>query len=182
MADSFDKATITSQIPTPGNLWVAAYQRYFRLWVNLARTSRASEDDAQDIVHGVIASILGEPSRQFVSLEHLRNYVARAVLNRVIQHRQQINKRYSFSDLPEMLTAFIPDPLIDRHSQEANELKIVLRKLRRKDFEIIKLRFYSGLTFSEISELLGRPISTLKSREDSALRKIRKELRKKGFR
>jgi len=96
----------------------------------------------------------------------------------VIQHRQQINKRYSFSDLPEMLTAFIPDPLIDRHSQEANELKIVLRKLRRKDFEIIKLRFYSGLTFSEISELLGRPISTLKSREDSALRKIRKELRK----
>lgn len=182
VAESFDGVNTSPPVYDQRDFWVDAYGRYFRLWVNLARTSQASEDDAKDIVHGVIASILNEPKRQFVSIEHLRNYVARAVLNRVIQHRQLLNRRYSFSDLPEILTSVVAEPIPDVPRQETKALKDVFRKLRKKDYEIIKLRFYSGLTFAEISELVGRPISTLKSREDSALRKIRKALRKKGFR
>jgi RNA polymerase sigma-70 factor (ECF subfamily) len=182
VAETFDRTTVTSDISNTSSLWVDAYRRYYRLWVNLAKTSHASEDDAKDIVHGVIASILSEPSRRFVSLEHLRNYVARAVLNRVILHRQQLNRRSSFTDLPEAMTAVVAEPLLEKPSPESKALRDVIRKLRSKDFEIIKLRFYSGLTFSEISALVGRPISTLKSREDSALNKIRKGLRKKGFR
>jgi RNA polymerase sigma factor (sigma-70 family) len=53
-----------------------------------------------------------------------------------------------------------------------------LRRLPKRDFEILKLRFYCGLRFVEISTMLGIPISTLKSREDAAIRRLRSWFRK----
>ena len=55
-----------------------------------------------------------------------------------------------------------------------------LAGLPKKDFNILKHRFYSGLTFQEISELTHVPVSTLKSREESAMKKLRKWFRKRG--
>ena len=56
-----------------------------------------------------------------------------------------------------------------------------LLRLSDDDFQLIKLRFFTGLTFAELSTLLGKPISTLKSRELSALRKLRTWMRDDGF-
>ena len=39
-------------------LIVTAYQRYRSFWINLARTSKLSAEDAEDILHGVIGSLL----------------------------------------------------------------------------------------------------------------------------
>jgi RNA polymerase sigma factor (sigma-70 family) len=60
-------------------------------------------------------------------------------------------------------------------------LRSAILSLPDKDFEVLKYRYYAGLTFREISELLHLSISTLKSREDAAIRKIRRLFRKKGF-
>jgi RNA polymerase sigma-70 factor (ECF subfamily) len=59
-------------------------------------------------------------------------------------------------------------------------LREAIRRLPPKDFEILKLRFYTGLTFQEISQMLDRPVSTLKSREMSAMKKVRAWFRKNG--
>ena len=59
-------------------------------------------------------------------------------------------------------------------------LREAIRRLPPKDFEILKLRFYAGLTFQEISQMLNKPVSTLKSREESAMKKVRAWFRKNG--
>ncbi len=181
MADS-DKPEASTIIRISGDdaLWGVAYQRYIRLWTNLARSSRLSEDDAKDIVHGVLSCILANGVHEFESLEHLRNYVCRAVLNRVVLHHQREVRKTSLLDVPSPSVSEPISALSLRNTSGREVLAEAIRRLKKKQFEIIKYRFYSGLTFSEISLLLGKPISTLKSREEAAMRNIRKELRKKG--
>ena len=64
---------------------------------------------------------------------------------------------------------------------QTRALKSAIQRLPRRDFDVIKLRYYAGYTFDEISSILGTPISTLKSREEAALQKLGKCLRKKGL-
>ena len=156
-----------------------AYCRYRTFWINLARSSLLSREDGEDIVHGIIGTLLARPEFVFESLEHVRNYVARAVLNRAIQARQrsiratELNED-SFPD-SDTIKQF---EMIER-MEEQSALRSVIGNLSKQDFEIIKLRFYSGLTFIEISRMLSIPVSTLKSREDAAIRRIRERIRKK---
>jgi DNA-directed RNA polymerase specialized sigma24 family protein len=43
------------------------------------------------------------------------------------------------------------------------------------------MRFFSGFTLAQVGEFLNMPISTVKSREDAILRKMRKKLHRSGF-
>jgi len=160
--------------------WVHAYRKYHRFWVNLARSASLSEEDAQDIVHGVIASALVLDRVRFQSLEHIRNYVARGVLNRSMQFYQRGGRCTSFTERTDLLIAERDD---DQNHDERLLREVLLEGLEslpKKDFEIVKLRFYSGLTFQEIADLLHLPVSTLKSREESAMKKLRRWFRKRG--
>jgi RNA polymerase sigma-70 factor, ECF subfamily len=160
--------------------WIDAYRKYRRFWVNLARSASLSEDDAQDIVHAVIASALLLDRSRFQSLDHIRNYVARGVLNRSIQQVQRGGRCTEFTERTDLMVA-------DRSEGPNHDERLVrtvlqegLGGLPKKDFEIVKLRFYGGLTFQEISDLLHLPVSTLKSREESAMKKLRRWFRKRG--
>lgn len=73
-------------------------------------------------------------------------------------------------------TAFTQQAILEQQ-EESTALRAVIRDLSQQDYEIIKLRFFVGLTFVEISRMLSVPVSTLKSREDAAIRRIRKGMR-----
>jgi RNA polymerase sigma factor (sigma-70 family) len=167
---------------SPGTgLLILGYRKYFNLWVNLAKSITRSEDDARDVVHNVISGILNDPAREFESIAHVRNYVARAVINRAIQGKQRNEKSVEFTEDLESRMSKVPETLEEHQEEEMTMLKGGIRGLPRNDFEIIKLRFYAGLTFLEISELLNIPVSTLKSRETAALKRMRKWIRKNGY-
>jgi len=167
--------------------WEQAYRRYVGFWIHLARGRSLDEDEATDIVHTIVASIVADPSKQFESMEHARNYVARAIINRSIQAKSRMDRIETRAAGTGSIVDLLQDPdgpgdspagLIQKEISAA--LRAALLKLPTAGFEILKLRFYSGLSFQEISDFLGLPISTLKSREDAALKKIRKWLRKSG--
>ena len=177
--DSSNETGIRIPLPLSG-IWALAYQKYFRMWVNLARGAKISNDEAFDIVHTVIASAFSDSTKEFQSIVHIRNYVSRAVLNRAIQAKQKRDRLEEWTENVELELITedrcgLDDPLF------AEAFKESVRRLPPVDFEIIKLRFYSGLSFQEISDLLHMSISTLKSREDAAIKRIGKWLRKKGF-
>jgi RNA polymerase sigma-70 factor (ECF subfamily) len=172
-----------ARVPAPTVLppdWIDAYRKYHRFWVNLARSSSLSEEDAQDIVHGVIASALVLDRSRFESLEHIRNYIARGVLNRSIQLHQRGGRCTEFTERTDLMIADRSDE--PNHDERLLRAVLIegLEGLPKKDFEIVKLRFYGGLTFQEISDLLHLPVSTLKSREDSAMKKLRRWFQKRG--
>jgi RNA polymerase sigma factor (sigma-70 family) len=160
--------------------WADAYQKYFRFWINLACTSGITREDAKDIVHSVVSSAMMNATCDFQSLEHIRNYVAKGVVNRAIQAKQRADRHSPITEATEVKFAVAADETsLDIHRQRAL-LKEGIRMLPYRDFEILKLRFYSGLTFGEISALLNLPVSTLKSREEAALKKLRRLFRKSG--
>jgi RNA polymerase sigma factor (sigma-70 family) len=159
--------------------WVTAYRKYLRFWVNLARSSSLSEEDAQDVVHAVIASALALDRRRFESVEHIRNYVARGVLNRSFQMHQRGGRCTEFTEKIDVLFAERAEELNHDEHLLRSVLLQGLKSLSRKDFEVLKLRFYGGFTFQEISDLLHLPVSTLKSREESAMNKLRRWFRKR---
>ncbi len=161
-------------------LWAAAYKKYFRLWVNLALTVYFNVAEAEDVVHGVLQSAMLREGEPFESLEHIRNYVAKAVLNRAGQSRHRAERMKTWDEQAEGLFGVGPssEELEDR--EQMRILRKVLVGLNSRDYEIVKLRYFLGLTFQEISDHLGLALSTIKSREESALRRIRRQLRKYG--
>lgn len=162
-------------------LIVSAYERYRSFWINLARSAKIPTQDAEDILHGVMGSILTRRDVQFESLMHVRNYVARSVLNRAGQAHQRSQRVCEFDESVGEEAPPPPDVAGLERREERDALVSVLQSLSVQDYQIVKLRFFSGLTFIEISEMLGAPVSTLKSREDAALKRIRKCFAERGL-
>jgi len=178
---SQDSETPIEFLPNSNEVWGLAYQKYLRFWINLAKTLKVSDDEAKDIVHGVIYTILSGSTKRFESYEHIRNYVAKSILNRAIQSKQRKERRTSWSEATELQFPVSPEAFAGDEELRMQAFREAIQQLSGRDFEIIKLRFYSGNTFQEISQMLNAPISTLKSREEAALKRIRKWLRKKGI-
>jgi len=169
-------------LPTANELWAVAYRRYFGLWTNLAKTSGLSEDESKDVVQSIIAGILCEPhKKEFESLDHVRNYVAKSVFNRVKVVRARNIRKTAWHEDTEIRFATLPDEYSDDAARLRESLCTAVGSLSRKDFTILKMRFFSGFTLAQVGEFLDMPISTVKSREDAILRKIKKKLRRNGF-
>lgn len=161
--------------------WIEAYQKFYYFWVSIARSSSLSEEDAKDVVHAVIESALAQDLSRFESLDHIRNYVARGVLNRVILFFQRGHRTTEFTErIDSQIAERVAEP---DHDQQLIRSVLLegMRALPKKDSEIIKLKMFGGYTFQQIGELLHLPVSTLKSREDSAIKKLRKSFRKRGL-
>jgi RNA polymerase sigma factor (sigma-70 family) len=162
-------------------MWAVAYRKYFGLWTNLARTSGLSEDESKDVVQSIIAGILCEPKREFESLDHVRNYVAKSVFNRVKVVRVRNGKKLAWQEDAEIRFAILPDEYSGDEIKLRHSLCEAVGSLSRKDFNILKMRFFSGFTLAQVGEFMDMPISTVKSREDAILRKLRKKLQRSGF-
>ena len=61
------------------------------------------------------------------------------------------------------------------------EISTALSALPSQTREPLVLRHYGGLTFAEVAEVLGLPVGTVKSRVQSALLKLRAELKQRGI-
>ena len=132
----------------PKNYCVAeAYRKYFNFWFNLAKSLNTTDDEAKDIVHNVLASLLDNPSCAFESIEHVRNYVAKGVLNRSVQSKQRGGRTRPWTELTEIQHAVqAKESGVDEELRIA-AFKEALVRPPKKDFEIIKMRFFSGLQY-----------------------------------
>lgn len=68
-----------------------------------------------------------------------------------------------------------PDKVLEKE-EDRNVVGKILRKLPEMYNIVIKMRFFDGLSYKEMAEIIGKPINTVKSHIFRA-----KELIKKGF-
>jgi RNA polymerase sigma-70 factor (ECF subfamily) len=161
---------------------------YRAIAVNICRGLVQDADTAEDIVQAVLVSIVRKHSRNeitFTSREHLRNYFFKSVRNRTMDVLKDRDRWLSDGDsVLSNLEGEGADPLQDiltleeeeKHNRRLDQITNSLKSLKKHEQEIILYRFMRGMKYREISEETGVPITTLKSREDSALRKLKKIL------
>ena|GEM_PF-2735163 len=167
---------------------VSVMLNYRAIAVNICRGLLEDPDTAEDVVQVVMTSIVQKLSRNeltFTSNEHVRNYLFKSVRNRAMDVLRDREKWLSDSEnVLSNLEGDSEDPLksllsLDeekKNRERLDQLSSGLKNLKKHEEEIILYRFMKGMKYREISENTGVPITTLKSREDSALRKLRKIL------
>jgi RNA polymerase sigma factor (sigma-70 family) len=108
-------------------------------------------------------------------------YRPRAYLRRVLQNlrcqRKQRDKRLN----DEATTDPAESPLEKLANAESLTALVIavrggLEQLSRDEREMLKLRYYSGITFQKISERMGLPLTTLHRRLGKAEEKLRELL------
>ena len=169
-------------------LWAGVMMDYRALAVNVCCGLLADRDAAEDAVQAVIMGILGKIRSGeliFSSREHARNYLLKSIRNRAQDVMKGRGKRSPDSE-EILLQVQEPgeDPLAAIISREEGEERVRrldemargLSSLKTGEREVLMYRFVEGMKYREISELTGIPITTLKSREDSAIKRLRKTL------
>lgn len=136
------------------------------------------QEDAGDIMSEVYMALL----RSLSSYDAEQPFLA--WFNGLIVRQVRSWKRTSWRRLRlmEKLHAYQPaqfvTPIDARMSEMERQqwLLPAIRKLSHKQREIIVLRYYQECSLEEIAHLLNIPIGTVKSRQHSALRTLRRNL------
>lgn len=107
------------------------------------------------------------------SREHRIHWLRKVVTRRCIDQarRRKLRKHVSLEEAPEPFT-FMPatDPLLKRYIEQ------LLGKLAETPRLVVILRYQEGLEPSEIAELLGMPVATVKSHLQRSLALLRRKL------
>ena len=141
------------------------------LWFKLAMRILENREEAEDVVQETLAFLWEK--RQFLSIENPGAYVARAVWLNSIKRRTRRKVTLPLEDVPEPATGeiFSDDPPVDpRHLERA------LEALPPGQQTVIRLKYYRGLSFKEIGEILKISLNTAASRCRYALAALNKSL------
>ncbi len=171
--------------------WGAFFERYrpmaLRFVSGLTRNQDLAEDIFQDAARSVIERT-ATGSLKFESPAHARNYLFRALHNLAITAATSPRSRSVQTDQnpaevvldtrPEPDQAMAETEESRAHDQTLSTLTHALEALPQRDREALSLRFGEGLGFREMAQRTGLAISTLQSRVESALGKIRKKVGK----
>jgi RNA polymerase sigma-70 factor (sigma-E family) len=125
----------------------------------------------------VVADTLGRAFEKWALVQESTNihaYVRRMVVNEYLGWRRRMNVHLrSRTELVDL-----PDPRSDHSSELADrdQLTAELRLLPVKQRAALVLRYYEGLTFAEIAELLGTGENAVRSNISRALTRLRVQM------
>lgn len=147
-----------------------------------------AEDLFQEAARAIFEKYLENPSF-FAGPAHVRNYFFKSLHNLAVSAlREKVRKKAANIDIESLDPSGSSAAAMDTSLTEATETKESVRKdaliknalarLKESERESLRLRFEEGLSFREMARILGRPISTLHSRVENALKKIRKKIGK----
>jgi RNA polymerase sigma-70 factor (ECF subfamily) len=160
--------------------WGPLFARYAPLALKLARGIVRHADQAEDVVQEAARAVLAR-ANAFDTPEHARNYFLRAVHTRALDvlrgsERERVQPAEGLD---------VPEPAEPRalafEEQEARGLRVermrrALEALRPPEREAVRLRYLEGLPYHEIAARTGASISTLHSRVEAGLEKLRGRL------
>ena len=136
--------TINSEIE---RLFKANYEAMLRLALATVHDS----DAANDIVHGVFASLLSTGLTAAVD----RVYLLRATRDRALDHLRNLDARHRIAEL-YTLDACVGDEYTECMIPDYEHIsRLIGSSLTPQTATVVRLRFYGGLKYADISEELG---------------------------
>lgn len=161
------------------NAYGELYQRYSKrmlnfFHLNLKRDRFKAEDFLQDLFLKII-----EKSSSFDTQKKFSTWIYTISVNMCKnEYRKNSVEKSIFCDMQEEVM-YIPDSYLELAKQDFIEKELLEKSINELDEnrrQIIILRYFEGLQLSEIAEVLGCPLGTVKSSLFYTLKLLSKKL------
>ena len=160
------------------------YERHCSAAFSLAYRMCGSRALAEDVAQEAFLSIWRSGGRYDRARGSVRTWVLGIVHNRAIDalRRSVVHDRRRASDegIEERFEARERTEVEAARREEANTIRGMLDTLPDEQSRVIELAYFGGFTHSEIAEMLGAPIGTVKGRMRLGLEKLRGQLAPQG--
>lgn len=175
-----DVALVRRMVDSDETALGALYDQWSRALYSLVLHLLQDPDEAEDVVEETFwqawrKASSYEPSRGAVST-WLLTIGRRRALDRLRarkRSREDLDARNVFADLPSS----DPDPYQDAENANLREsVRSALRGLPEEQRQPLELGYFNGLSQSEIAEVTGEPLGTVKTRMRLAMQKLREPL------
>ncbi|MCX7612387.1 MAG: sigma-70 family RNA polymerase sigma factor [Ignavibacterium sp.] len=139
-----------------------------------------NHEDANDITQEVIIKTYKE-LKNFRKESSIYTWLYRITTNLSLNElkKRKIRNYFDFDELDEWLfkdEKQSPE-LSYRENELSNKIQEAINKLPEKQRIVFTLRYYDGLSYEEISEILGTSVGALKANYFHAVNKLQKELK-----
>lgn len=146
-----------------------AVERYTGLLWHVAEQYLKNPEDIKECVNDTFMEFYTGRERFDGSKGNLASFLAAITRNLAVSRYRRKNLRKPWSWTEE-----IPD---ETGQMEQVDRKLDLEKamavLKPEDLDIIRMKYYGGMTIQEIAESLGLPYETVKKRHQRSLSKMR---------
>ena len=153
-----------------------AYREYAVALYSIARHVLGKDEDAQDCVHDALIRVWLRPESFQPDRGSLQAYLSVCVRNEAVG-RKRLAARHFYTErrlgADEALGGYELE--IEDHVELAN-LRKALALLPPEQRQALELAYYEHLSHTQISEALGVPLGTIKSRLALGLRKLQAAL------
>jgi RNA polymerase sigma-70 factor (ECF subfamily) len=160
------------------------YERHCGAAFSLAYRMCGSRALAEDVAQEAFLSIWRAGGRYDRARGSVRTWVLGIVHNRAIDalRRTVVHERRRASDegIEERFEARERTEVEAARREEAETIRGMLDALPAEQSRVIELAYFGGFTHSEIAEMLGAPIGTVKGRMRLGLEKLRGQLAPQG--
>ena len=153
------------ELPESTRAYKILIRRYEGLIYNTCLKLLGNPQDAEEVAQDTFIQLFNK-LHQFQGRSAFKTWLYRIVHN-FCKNRisKQIRHRKGREALEEHSSHFMPDSYDQQSNSEQSEIvKSTLNKLKPKEKEIIVLKFMSGLTIEEISDVLDIGLSACKMR------------------
>ncbi len=164
--------------------FAALYDRHGRAAYSLAYRMMGERQAAEDLVQEAFLEVWKGVGKYRVEKGSVRTWALSIVHHRGIDQLRSISSRRRTQDKVEAITPTSqPSEAFAetwRNSQR-DQVRQALSHLPPEQLKVLELAYFSGYTQTEIAELLGLPLGTVKGRMRLALKKIREYFDSRGM-
>lgn len=142
----------------------------------------ANRADAEEVTLDVFTQVWKNPSSWDVARGSATAWLVLMARSRALDRLRWLKSRSGPAEVPEIILAALPSPehnaeTVAEAKQQQARIQGALAQLTPEQKQALELAFYSGLTHQELSEQLGEPLGTVKSRIRTAMIKLKESLK-----
>ena len=161
--------------------FAVVYERHGGAAYSLAHRIVGDRAVAEDVTQEAFLSVWRSGARFDASRGSVRSWTLGIVRNRAIDALRRASTQAPKLDHDDdgVLESQVAGELTDSEAirrETASQVRSALRELPEQQSEVIGLAYFGGFTHSEIAEMLGMPLGTVKGRMRLGLEKVRATL------
>ena len=168
-----DDASLLARVQSGDEQAMASlYDRYSRVVYSVALRVLRDPAAAEDVLQEVLMQIWRNPGSFTAARGSLGGWLSIVARNRSIDTLRRKRPSVDVDDVP-LASSFNLADEAERNSL-MERARTVIVQLPRDQRKTLEMAFFDGLTHSEIAEITGDPLGTVKTRIRSALLTLRK--------